>query len=99
MYTSEAIMAAEERLVAASQLMDGRSVDSSTVDIALLEQAANDFELNAGQAKLVRELATSGARLQLALAPAGTGKTTAMAVLARSWEAEGGRVIDRKSVV
>lgn len=93
MYTSEAIMAAEERLVAASQLMDGRSVDSSTVDIALLEQAANDFELNAGQAKLVRELATSGARLQLALAPAGTGKTTAMAVLARSWEAEGGRVI------
>ena len=30
-------------------------------------------------------MATSGARLQLALAPAGTGKTTAMAALAAAW--------------
>ena len=43
--------------------------------------------LNPGQVQLVRELATSGARVQLALAPAGTGKTTAMRVLARAWTA------------
>jgi len=49
--------------------------------------------LNPGQAALVRELATSGSRLQLALAPAGTGKTTAMAVLARAWTGDGGTVI------
>ena len=36
-------------------------------------------ELNDGQQTLLRDMATSGARVQLALAPAGTGKTTAMA--------------------
>ena len=41
----------------------------------------------------MRELATSGARLQLALAPAGTGKTTALRVLARAWTDAGGTVL------
>lgn len=93
MYSSEKIMAAEQRMVDAAARTDGRAVDTSTVDMALLEQAANDFALNNGQAQLVRDLATSGARVQLALAPAGTGKTTAMAVLARAWEGEGGTVL------
>ena len=38
-------------------------------------------------------MATSGARVQLALAPAGTGKTTAMAALAAAWANSGGTVI------
>ena len=38
-------------------------------------------------------MATSGARVQLALAPAGTGKTTAMAALAAAWANSGGNVI------
>ena len=38
-------------------------------------------------------MATSGARVQLALAPAGTGKTTAMAALAAAWRNSGGTVI------
>ena len=42
---------------------------------------------------MVRDMATSGARLQLALAPAGTGKTTAMAALAAAWRNSGGTVI------
>jgi hypothetical protein len=41
----------------------------------------------------VREMATSGARLQFAIAPAGSGKTTAMAALARAWTDGGGTVI------
>ncbi|OZC96147.1 hypothetical protein CH275_26780 [Rhodococcus sp. 06-235-1A] len=93
LYTCESILAAEDRLVQAAQLGGGRSVDPLTVDLALLEHAANKFDLNASQAQMVRELATSGQRLQLALAPAGTGKTTAMAVLRSSWEAEGGHVL------
>jgi len=40
-----------------------------------------------------RPWACSGARLALALAPAGTGKTTALSVLARAWTADGGTVI------
>jgi hypothetical protein len=45
--------------------------------------------LNKAQETLVHAMATSGARVQLALAPAGSGKTTAMQVLANVW-AEGG---------
>jgi hypothetical protein len=35
----------------------------------LLEMAANRTDLDAGQASLVRQMCTSGARLQLAIAP------------------------------
>jgi len=38
-------------------------------------------------------MATSGARLQLAVAPAGTGKTTALRVLARAWTDDAGHVV------
>jgi DNA primase catalytic core len=38
-------------------------------------------------------MATSGARLQLAIAPAGTGKTTALRALAAAWRQGGGTVI------
>jgi conjugative relaxase-like TrwC/TraI family protein len=93
LYTSETVMAAERALVAAAQRADGRVVSESVVDLALLESAANGVTLNPAQAHLVREMATSGARLQLAIAPAGSGKTTAMAVLARAWKDSGGTVI------
>ncbi|MCZ4645094.1 MobF family relaxase [Rhodococcus erythropolis] len=93
LYTSTEILEAEERIITAAGLNDGRTVSAREVDMALLEQAANGFELNTGQAQLVRDLATSGSRVQLALAPAGTGKTSAMAVFARAIEAEGGHVI------
>ena len=66
---------------------------AAVVEVALLESAANGVTLNPAQAQLVREMATSGARLQLAIAPAGSGKTTAMAVLARAWTDGGGTVI------
>ena len=38
-------------------------------------------------------MCTSGARLQLAIAPAGAGKTTAMRTLARAWSDSGGQVV------
>jgi hypothetical protein len=63
------------------------------VDVALLEATATGVTLNAGQVALVRQMATSGARLQLAIAPAGAGKTTAMRALAAAWTQAGGDVI------
>ncbi|ETA06155.1 TrwC relaxase [Gordonia alkanivorans CGMCC 6845] len=93
LHTSTDILAAEHRIVAAAKRSDGRRLDETTVEIALLEQAANGRELNAGQAAMVRELATSGRRVQLVLAPAGTGKTTAMRTLARAWTDSGGTLI------
>ncbi|WP_231107593.1 AAA family ATPase, partial [Mycobacterium avium] len=93
-YSSAAIMAAERRILAAATLRNGRTVDDTSIGLALAEAHANHgLELNQGQTVLVREMATSGARVQLALAPAGTGKTTAMAALAAAWRNSGGTVI------
>src|SRR5215218_6609658 len=55
--------------------------------------AANGSVLDAGQASLVRQMCTSGVRLQLAIAPAGAGKTTAMRALALAWTQDGGHLI------
>ena len=93
LFTSARILAAEQRLVAAAGRTDGRVLDAAIVELALLESAANGNALDAGQAALVRAMCTSGARLQLAIAPAGAGKTTAMRTLARAWSDSGGQVI------
>ena len=92
-YTSRRILDAEEFIRETARSQDGATVGEEAVTVALLESVANGVELNPQQTRLVREFATSGSRVQLALAPAGTGKTTAMRVLARAWENGGGTVI------
>ena len=93
LYTSTAVLAAEQRLIATAGRTDGRTVPVACVDVALLEMTANGIDLDPGQADLVRRMATSGARLQLAIAPAGTGKTTAMHTLATAWTSNGGHLV------
>ena len=93
LFTSRRILDAEQRLVATAGRRDGHTITTAAVDVALLEATANGVSLNAGQAALVREMATSGARLQLAIAPAGAGKTTALRALATAWRHGGGTVI------
>jgi hypothetical protein len=93
LYTSRRILDAEQRLITTAGRRDGTVVDESAVDLALLEMAANGTALDAGQAVLVRQMCTSGARLQLAIAPAGAGKTTAMRALTSAWTQNGGEVI------
>ena len=93
LYTSQRILDAERRLVLAAGRRDGSAVDESAVALALLEMAANRTALDPGQASLVRQMCTSGARLQLAIAPAGAGKTTAMRALTLAWTQDGGQVL------
>ena len=93
LYTSQRILDAERRLVTVAGIRDGTVLDRAVVDLALLEMAANKTALDAGQASLVRQMCTSGARLQLAIAPAGAGKTTAMRALTLAWTDDGGQVI------
>lgn len=93
LYTSNAILAAEARLVAAAGGRDGWVVPAPALDKALLECRRSGVELNPGQVLMVREMATSGARVQLAIAPAGSGKTTAMNALSRAWTQAGGTAI------
>jgi len=92
-YTSHRILDAEQRILTAAGRHDGAAVNPSAVELALLEMAANGTALDAGQAVLVRQMCTSGARLQLAIAPAGAGKTTAMRALTLAWTQDGGQVI------
>jgi hypothetical protein len=79
-YTSPRILAAEQRLLAAALQTDGRTLDPAAV-------------LDAGQAAMVRTLAADPSRLQLVIAPAGAGKTTALRVLANTWTGGGGHVL------
>jgi conjugative relaxase-like TrwC/TraI family protein len=93
LFTSARILSAEQRLVAAAGRSDGRVVDAGTVELALLESAANGNALDPGQTALIRSMCTSGGRLQLAIAPAGAGKTTAMRALVQAWRDSGGQVV------
>uniref|UniRef100_UPI0005934251 MobF family relaxase n=1 Tax=Nocardia jiangxiensis TaxID=282685 RepID=UPI0005934251 len=94
-YTSARILSAERRLLAAAQHRGGRSVPHDAVDAAAQKfaQQNNGRRLNAGQEALVRGFATSEAQFAVATAPAGTGKTTAMHVLAQAWTAHQGTVL------
>jgi limonene-1,2-epoxide hydrolase len=49
-YTSQRILAAEQRLLTAAGIRDGTVVDRTVVDLALLEMAANGTALDPGQA-------------------------------------------------
>jgi DNA primase catalytic core len=93
LYTSQAVIDAERRIVESARRTGGRTISEVRVGIAIAEAAANELQLNAAQQSLVREMATSGRQVQLALAPAGTGKTTAMQVLTRAWQDSGGTVL------
>jgi conjugative relaxase-like TrwC/TraI family protein len=88
-YTSRRVLEAEQRIVALAGRYDGLAWSPDEVELSVLASALEGRRLNRGQEVLVTAMATSGARVQLALAPAGSGKTTAMQVLASVW-AEGG---------
>jgi conjugative relaxase-like TrwC/TraI family protein len=92
-YTSKAILAAEDELLAMGLRRDGRQATADRVESVLGVQSAEGPSLDRSQAAMVRSLATSGCRVQVALAPAGAGKTAALRVLARAWEASGGTVL------
>ncbi|WP_232066822.1 MobF family relaxase [Mycobacterium parmense] len=92
-YTSQELLAAERRIVAAALRRGGRTVEDIDIELALADSAARDKQLNEGQVALVREMASSGRRVALALAPAGTGKTTAMAALSHAWRSSGATIV------
>src|SRR4051794_14458199 len=93
LYTSAKVLSAEKELLALAARSGAHALADVRVEIAFTAAAAKGFELNDAQVAMVRDLATSGAVVHLALAPAGTGKTTTMSVLADAWTEGGGHVI------
>src|SRR5690606_20879470 len=84
-YTSRRVLEAEQRVVVLAGRYDGTAWSPDEVELSVLASGLEGVRLNRGQEVLVTAMATSGARVQLALAPAGSGKTTAMKVLANVW--------------
>lgn len=87
-YTTRRTLREESALAAWGKLTDGRRLHSATLDQAL----AKARKLNPGQRAAIVSFATSGKRVQLLYAPAGTGKPTAMRVYADAVRTGGGRV-------
>ncbi|MEV0357765.1 MobF family relaxase [Nocardia sp. NPDC050697] len=94
-YTTESTMAAEAELIALAVEPGGAVLDPATVALAVAAyNAAHPGQtLNAGQVRVIESFATAGMRVHSANAPAGTGKTTAMRVLASAWTDAGGTVL------
>ena len=92
-YTSLRVLEAERRITSAAGQAGGAALASEDAQLAVLEASLHGMSLNRGQADLVLALACSGRRVQLVLAPAGSGKTTAVRVLADAWRGHVGPVI------
>ncbi|MBF4999136.1 relaxase domain-containing protein [Nocardia sp. BSTN01] len=96
-YTSAHQLDIEYRLAELSVQPGARTIDESFVAAAIddynTDPANQGKKLNAGQTAMVTRFAISPARIAVASAPAGTGKTTAMRVLVDAWCASGGTVL------
>ncbi|ETZ66899.1 AAA domain protein [Mycobacterium sp. MAC_080597_8934] len=92
-FTSQAMRAAEQRIIAAVRATGSRRASQTDIELALADSSARGKPLNAGQQALVQEMAAGHRSVMLALAPAGSGKTTAMAALSHAWRSSGGNVI------
>ncbi|MFI7525628.1 MobF family relaxase [Nocardia salmonicida] len=94
-YTTESTLAAEAELIALSVEPGGVILNAGLVSRAVYDYntAHPDQPLNPGQIRVIESFASAGMRVHTANAPAGTGKTTAMEVLATAWESGGGTVL------
>ncbi|WP_372461860.1 MobF family relaxase [Antribacter soli] len=88
-YTSEAVIAAERRLLALAATPTGPAIEGG-----LLTRVADDAVaqgiLSRSQADAVLSITGSGRALDVLVGPAGTGKTTTMRLLRAVWEHQHG---------
>lgn len=89
-FSSEQLLAAEDRLLQRAAGVGGPTVDIEIVD-ALADQPVNGHRLSPEQAQAIAKVAVSGRQLDLLIGPAGAGKTTAMRALHRAWTQQHGR--------
>ncbi|MFE4829982.1 MobF family relaxase [Streptomyces sp. NPDC056672] len=95
LFTSAAVLAAEDRIVAAARtdVIPAVSMPTYKRIEEAYQQAYPDRQLDAGQRALAEAFATGEKLVIAGIGPAGTGKTTAMKVAADAVRAARGRVI------
>ncbi len=89
-FSSEELLAAEDRLLVRSRTLAGPTVAVATVESMTSRPGAEGLILGQDQADALTKIAVSGRVLDVLVGPAGAGKTTAMNALRRAWEAEHG---------
>ncbi|MGW5106118.1 MobF family relaxase [Nocardia sp. NPDC004123] len=96
-YTSVLRLDVTERLIELSLKFGARTIPEHVVAATIRDYNSNPAnrgrQLNAGQTSVVTEFAQSPWHIATTNAPAGTGKTTAMRVLADAWRTDGGTVL------
>ena len=91
LFSSEALLAAEDHLLARAADTTGPAVPLATVEKIARKPDARGRVLGEDQAEALAAIAVSGRVIDVLVGPAGAGKTTAMNALRRAWEAEHGR--------
>jgi hypothetical protein len=87
LYTTEALLGAEARLLEAARSLGAPRVSVAVVaEVTEANLPGRDYKLSVDQALAVEKIATSGRVLDVLVGPAGTGKSTAMAGLRAVWE-------------
>ncbi|MDR1189156.1 MAG: relaxase domain-containing protein [Bifidobacteriaceae bacterium] len=87
LYTSEALIQAEEHLLELSRRLDGPVVDIGAVEAAASRREQDGLALSDDQAEALASVTASGRVVDVLVGPAGAGKTTALAALRAAGEA------------
>lgn len=90
LYSTEELLAAEDRLLDRSHLTTGPTVELATVEQITSRPDAEGRRLGPDQADALQRIAVSGRVVDVLVGPAGAGKTTAMSALKRAWEQQHG---------
>jgi hypothetical protein len=89
-YTSTALLAAEDRLLDLSRATTGPALDPAAAARVAGSPDDQGRVLSADQQRVVERIAASGRTVDALVGPAGAGKTLALGGLRRAWEAEHG---------
>ncbi|MCK3769946.1 relaxase domain-containing protein [Microbacterium aerolatum] len=89
-FSSETLLAAEDRLLERARTTTGPTVPLATVEKIAARPDRKGHALGDDQAAALAKVAVSGRLVDVLVGPAGAGKTTAMSALRRAWEREHG---------
>ncbi|HIW30812.1 MAG TPA: relaxase domain-containing protein, partial [Candidatus Luteococcus avicola] len=90
LFSSEVLLAAEDRLLARADATTGPTVPLETVERIARRPDARGRVLGEDQAAALAAISVSSRVVDVLVGPAGAGKTTAMSALRRAWEKEHG---------
>lgn len=85
-YSSERVLAAEDRLLNASGDRAAPTVPLAWIEKATRTKTPDGHTLSADQEQAIAKIGVSGRVLDILVGPAGTGKTTTMSALRQAWE-------------